>query len=50
MGHAELIVEQLGLSSANPASTSGIPNIPDDDDDDDDDDIEWLSPAFAGEV
>ena len=45
--HAELIVEQLGLSSANPVSTPGIPNMPDDDEDDDDDSVEWLSPAEA---
>ena len=44
--HAELIVEQLGLSTANSVSTPGTSTM-EDDDDDDEDNIELLSSAEA---
>ena len=45
--HAELIVEQLGLSTANSVSKPGTSTMEDDDDDDDEDNIELLSSAEA---
>ena len=44
--HAELIVEQLGLPTANFVSTPGISTM-EDDDDDDENNIELLSSAEA---